>query len=443
MAATFPDTIFALSSGRLPAGVAVIRLSGPHASSVVASLTGGTPPLRQMAYRAIKDAQGGALDNGLVVFFEGPASFTGEDCAEIHLHGGKAIVAAVLNRLASLPGLRQAEAGEFTRRAFMNGKMDLTGAEAIGDLILAETEAQRRLALSNAEGRQERLYGTWRMRLIEARALIEADIDFADEADVPGSVSDAVWTDVKGLANEIRRHLGGYHAAEIIRDGFRVVLVGTPNAGKSSLINALARRDVAIVTEEAGTTRDLVEVSLDIDGLKVILTDTAGLRETESAVERIGIERALQAARGADLVLRLFDLTDSDTKRNGEFLDAPAIGVGTKLDLVGGPPADDPKMLRVSSRTGEGLERLIQLIGARAAEAAEKAAEVVPTHLRQQRLLLDCLTHLDRAVEGVALPLELRAEEMRLAADALGRITGRVDVEDLLDVVFSKFCIGK
>ncbi|RUZ73538.1 tRNA uridine-5-carboxymethylaminomethyl(34) synthesis GTPase MnmE, partial [Mesorhizobium sp. M7A.F.Ca.US.006.01.1.1] len=266
------DSIVALSSGRLPAGVAVIRISGPQTRFVVETIAGGMVKDRVAVLRRFTAPDGAVLDTGLVVFFPGPASFTGEDVAEFHVHGGRAVVAKMLETIAGFDGVRHAEPGEFTRRAFLNGKVDLVETEALADLVNAETEAQRRFAVQNAEGVQSEVYLGWRRRLIHARAMIEAEIDFADEDDVPGSVSDTVWSDVGTMIGEIDRHIAGFRAAEIIRDGFEVVILGAPNAGKSSLFNALARRDAAIVTDEPGTTRDLLEVTLDLQGLRVRLT---------------------------------------------------------------------------------------------------------------------------------------------------------------------------
>src|SRR5690606_35513565 len=256
------------------------------------------------------DENGQVIDRGLVAFLPGPGSFTGEDCAEYHLNGSRAVVAAVLRRLGSMPGFRQAEAGEFTRRAFINGRLDLTAAEALSDLIIAETESQRRLAQANADGRQSRLYADWRARLLHARTMVEAELDFADEGDVPGSVAAVIWADVAELHDEMSAHLSGFEAAEIVREGFRVALLGAPNAGKSSLLNYLAGRDVAIVSDEPGTTRDVLEVPLDLGGAKVIVADMAGIREGAGKVESIGIERARRMASLADLVLVLIDLCE-------------------------------------------------------------------------------------------------------------------------------------
>lgn len=438
------DSIVALSSGRLPAGVAVLRISGSRTRFVIETIAGSMVKERAAVLRKLRAPDGTVLDSGLVIFFPGPASFTGEDVAEFHVHGGRAVVARMLETIAGFDGVRHAEPGEFTRRAFLNGKVDLVETEALADLVNAETEAQRRFAIRNAEGVQSDLYLSWRRRLIHARAMIEAEIDFADEDDVPGSVSDTVWSDVRAMIGEIDRHVAGFHAAEIIRDGFEVVILGAPNAGKSSLFNALARRDAAIVTDEPGTTRDLLEVALDLGGLRVRLTDTAGLRDAPGKVEAIGIEKAKAKADRADLVLVLEDMAAS--KAVGPLPGTrPALRVGTKLDLVdSGATLDTAGRydLVISTVSGAGLEALLAEIGKRAANAAGNVADVLPSRLRHVELLCETSRHLVRAMEDAA-GQELRAEELRLAADRLGRIVGAVDVEDLLDVIFSQFCIGK
>lgn len=440
-ATIFKDTIFALSSGRLPAGVAVIRLSGPGTQRVLREIVGVVPSARRASYRPIRARSGEVLDRGIVIFLPGPGSFTGEDCAELQLHGGKAVVAAVLQTLGTFEDFRHAEAGEFTKRAFLNGRLDLVGAEALADLISAETEAQRRFAAANAEGAQTALYAEWRRRIVHGRAMIEAELDFSDEADVPGSVSDQVWADMAALARDIRAHISGYHSAEIIRDGYQVVIVGAPNAGKSSLLNALARRDAAIVTEEPGTTRDLVEVALDLAGMKVVLVDTAGIREGAGRVESIGIERALTRAQGADLILELQAL--DEPVKVAVTGTAPRIRVGTKSDLVDRGRHPGVLDLLISVRTGEGIDTLLKEIGKRAQDAAAGVADVLPSRMRHVALLERCANSLEAAVGQETMPLELRAEELRDASFSLGRISGAVDVEDLLDTIFSEFCIGK
>lgn len=436
----FRDSIYALSSGSVPSGVAVVRLSGPHVRATMERMAGRAPPARLAVLRRITDGRGTVLDRGLILFFQGPDSFTGEDCAEFHLHGGRAVVDAVLAALASQAGLRLAEAGEFTRRAFINGKMDLTGAEALADLIAAETEAQRRLAVTNAEGAQHALYAGWRDTLLRARALIEAELDFSDEADVPGSVSERVWTSIEKLCQEITTHLEGYRSAEIIREGYRVVLLGPPNAGKSSLLNALSKRDVAIVTEVPGTTRDLIEVALDLDGVKVVITDTAGLRDTGDVVERIGIDRALAAAERSDLVLILSDEDSKPRMPESGSAAVTGLSVRTKLDLNGSARQGFDHFISVV--TGEGLPELVRAIGRLAKAAGTSSNSVVPSRRRHVDLLTHARRHAVRALDA-DLPAELRAEELRLASDSLGRIVGTIGVEDMLDVIFSEFCIGK
>ena len=439
------DSIVALSSGRLPAGVAVVRISGPMTRFVIETIAGGMVKERTAALRRLRAPDGTVLDDGLVIFFPGPASFTGEDVAEFHVHGGRAVVARMLETIAGLDGVRHAEPGEFTRRAFLNGKVDLVETEALADLVNAETEAQRRFAILNAEGVQSELYISWRRRLIHARAMIEAEIDFADEDDVPGSVSDTVWSDVRTMIGEIDRHIAGFRAAEIIRDGFEVVILGAPNAGKSSLFNALARRDAAIVTDEPGTTRDLLEVALDLGGLLVRLTDTAGLRDAPGKVEAIGIEKARAKAGRADLLLSLQDL--AAPKDAGPLPDvAPVLSVGTKLDLLdeqAAQAAAESYDLVISAWNGTGVETLLAEIGRRAASDAGSMGDVLPSRLRHVELLGEANRHLLRATEDGLMGQELRAEELRLAADRLGRIVGAIDVEDMLDVIFAQFCIGK
>ncbi|MDG4899168.1 MULTISPECIES: tRNA uridine-5-carboxymethylaminomethyl(34) synthesis GTPase MnmE [unclassified Mesorhizobium] len=436
--ATSKESIVALSSGRLPAGIAVIRISGPKTRFVLETIVGGGIKDRFTTLRKLMAADGSVIDHGLVVFFPGPSSFTGEDVGEFHVHGSRAVAAKMLETLTGFAGVRHAEPGEFTRRAFLNGKLDLVETEALADLVNAETEAQRRFAVRNAEGAQSELYSGWRRRLIHARAMIEAEIDFAEEEDVPGSVSKAVWTDVAAMADEIERHIQGFKAAEIIRDGFEVVILGAPNAGKSSLFNALAQREAAIVTDEPGTTRDLLEVVLDLHGMRVRVVDTAGLREAAGKVETIGIERARAKAGGADLVLLLEDMVDPQPV-GAVPTGVPLLSIGTKTDLMGarGGAYD----LAISSKEGTGISELLDEIAGRAAAAVGEAGDILPSRLRHVELLREAKDFLLAALSGQSL--ELRAEELRVATDRLGRIIGAVDVEDMLDVIFSQFCIGK
>ncbi|TIQ03875.1 tRNA uridine-5-carboxymethylaminomethyl(34) synthesis GTPase MnmE [Mesorhizobium sp.] len=436
--ATSKESIVALSSGRLPAGIAVIRISGPKTRFVIETIAGGGIRDRFTTLRKLMAADGSVIDHGLVVFFPGPSSFTGEDVGEFHVHGSRAVAAKMLETLTGFAGVRHAEPGEFTRRAFVNGKLDLVETEALADLVNAETEAQRRFAVRNAEGAQSELYSGWRRRLIHARAMIEAEIDFADEEDVPGSVSKAVWTDVAAMADEIERHIQGFKAAEIIRDGFEVVILGAPNAGKSSLFNALAQREAAIVTDEPGTTRDLLEVVLDLHGMRVRVVDTAGLREAAGKVETIGIERARAKAGGADLVLLLEDMVHPQPV-GAVPTGVPLLSIGTKTDLMGARRGAYD--LAISSKEGTGISELLDEIAGRAAAAVGGAGEILPSRLRHVELLKEAKDFLSAALSGQSL--ELRAEELRVATDRLGRIIGAVDIEDMLDVIFSQFCIGK
>ena len=440
----FVDTIIALSSGRLPAGVAVVRVSGPHTRFVVETIFGKLPSSRTATYGALKRQDGTLLDKGLVLFFPAPNSFTGEDVAEFHAHGGRAVVSALLEELTMIPGVRHAEPGEFTRRAFLNGQLDLTETEALADLINAETEAQRRFAVRNAAGAQSTLYLDWRQRLIHARAMIEADIDFADEEDIPGSVADEVWTEMRSLMVGITEHIAGFRAAEIIKEGFDVVILGAPNSGKSSLFNALVKRDAAIVTSEAGTTRDLLEVSLDIKGALVRVTDTAGIRDGAGVVEAIGIERARLRAGEADLVIVLEDMQAPIDFDLGQVT-APCLRIGTKSDLVGDGSTRRSGFydIEISTVDGSGITALLDGIGMRAADAIGPAGDVLPSRMRHVELLRDTVRYLGEAVDADGSPLELRSEALRLAGHSLGRIAGSVDVEDLLDVIFSQFCVGK
>lgn len=437
----FTDSIAALSSGHLPSGVAIIRVSGPHVRFAIETIGGSLPKPRLAHYGSLHASDGRRIDQALTLFFPGPNSFTGEDCGEFQVHGGRAVVATLLTEISGLPGFRQAEAGEFTRRAFLNGKIDLLEAEALADLVNAETEAQRQFAVLNSGGVQSELYLGWRKRLIHARAMIEAEMDFADEADVPGSVSSQVWRDVRLLIEEIQRHIDSYGKAEMIRDGFDVVILGAPNAGKSSLLNSLLRREAAIVTDEAGTTRDLVEAVLDLDGLKVRITDTAGLREPAGKVEAIGIERARERAKGADLIVLLEDMSSPAVE-----LEMPSgirtVRVGNKLDVATGP-GDSRYAATISTRSGEGIDNLLGMISEMAGEAIGQRGDVLPSRLRHVELLQEASGYLESALSTWDSLLELKAENLRLASDRIGKLSGAVDVEDLLDVIFSQFCIGK
>lgn len=428
------DTIFALSTASGRSGVAIIRVSGTDAGGALERLSGeAKPAVRLAALRRFRDASG-EIDRGLVLWFEGPASFTGEDSAEFHVHGGRAIVEAMLSALAAIPGLRPAEPGEFTRRAVENGKLDLTRAEALADLIDAETEGQRRQALRQYEGVLYELYESWRTRLIAAVAWAEAAIDFADE-EIPEDAFGKARTAVGEIAEEIQGHLDDRHRGELVRDGLNITVIGNPNAGKSSLVNALAKRDVAIVSEVAGTTRDVIEVRLNLGGYLVTLADTAGLRETSDAIESEGVRRALARAEAADLVILLQD----GTAAKGAAFEGADLVVWNKADL---PWPEPHEGLKLSLKTGEGLDALLAALTAKVAQKLEAPAEAPPvTRARHRHALEEAAVALVRA--GAATEPELMAEDARLAMRAIGRITGKVDVEDLLDVIFRDFCIGK
>lgn len=440
-------TIFALATAPGRSGVAVVRVSGPDSAATLAALTNRPlPEPRRAALVTLRDpASGDALDDALVLRFTAPASFTGEDVVELHLHGGRAVVAGVVAALAARPGLRLAEPGEFTRRAFENGKLDLTEAEAVADLIDAETTAQRRQALRQMDGALGRLYDGWRDRLTRALAHIEADIDFAED-DLPGGVADAVRPVIERLLAEIIDHLNDGGRGERLREGLHIAIVGAPNAGKSSLLNALARRDAAIVSARAGTTRDIIEVQLDLGGYPVVLADTAGLREAAAdEVEEEGIRRARDRAARADVKVAVFDATalpDLDPATLA-LIDADSVVVLNKCDVVAVMPSiiAGASPVLVSARTGAGLRDLEQRLTAFSADRLAVGSAPSLTRARHRAALDECGAALDRALTA-PLP-ELAAEDIRLASRALGRITGRVDVEDLLDIIFRDFCIGK
>lgn len=423
------DTIYALASARGKAGVAVLRLSGPAAHDAAVMLCGDLPPARRASLRRLV-WNGVELDQALVVVFPQGESFTGEPSVELHLHGSLAVVQSVMRVLSGIPGLRLAEPGEFTRRALENGRLDLAQVEGLADLIDAETEAQRRQALRVLSGAIGRRAEEWRRKLIRAAALIEATIDFADE-DVPVDVTPEVMDLTHDVLVDLRREVAGSHAAERIRDGFEVAIVGAPNAGKSTLLNALAGRDAAITSEFAGTTRDVIEVRMDIGGLAVTLLDTAGLRKTADPVEQIGIERALERAKSADLRVFL---------ESGE--DVP--GIMPKPDDITLPGKADVTGKGVSGKTGQGVPELIAAIGERL--LARSAGAGLVTRERHRLAIERAIGAMESArveIQKGAARAELAAADLRIAIRALEALVGRVDVENLLDEIFSSFCIGK
>jgi tRNA modification GTPase len=401
-------------------------------------LCDAVPPARVARRVRLRDPDsGGELDDGLVLWFPAPRSVTGEDVAEFHLHGGRAVVSGVMAALRGL-GLRLAEPGEFTRRAFLNGKLDLTQAEAIADLAAAETEAQRRQALRQLDGALGEFYRGWAQRLLRALAHLEAAIDFPDE-ELPPEIEGRVAAEAEALAGEIEAHLADSHRGERLRDGIAIAIVGPPNAGKSSLLNQLARREAAITSPIAGTTRDVIEVAIDLAGYPVVLADTAGLRESADAIEQEGLRRALARAEAADLRLYVFDATMPEAANGAAAWPGPnTIVVANKTDL--GDSRVPSGSLPVSSLTGDGIAGLVTALAERIAARYDGAAPAL-TRARHREALEDAATALRRSL-AADLP-ELRAEDLRLAWRSLGRITGHAEIEDLLDVIFSEFCLGK
>jgi tRNA modification GTPase len=442
---TASDTIFALSSGAGRAAVAVIRISGPETAALVQAITGGLPPARQLVLRSITDAME-LLDRGMVAWLPGPRSFTGEDCAELHLHGSPAVISAVMQRLSAWPGVRPAEAGEFTRRAFLNGKMDLVEVEGLGDFLTARTAVQRRQAIRQMTGQASSFFDAWRERLLHIRADIEAVVDFADEAGVAEAAFPGIDRGIRTLLADVETAVSQAAASEIIRDGLRVVLAGHPNTGKSSLLNAVARREAAIVSDLPGTTRDAIEVTLDIEGIPVILTDTAGLRpETPDAVEAEGIRRSRRHILGADVVVWVWstDIPGSDVP---DPVVIPDLVVQNKSDLPQGESGllrNDSADLRTSTRTGDGLSSFLTRLSGIVADRYGNVESALLVSARQKAVTQRSIRSLNDALGCGVDRLELKAEDIRRASEEIARLTGKVDVEEWLGTIFSRFCIGK
>jgi tRNA modification GTPase len=473
------DTIFALSSGRPRSAIAVIRISGPRAGQALEVLGAGRPMARYATRASLRGADGTPIDDALVLWFPAPASATGEDVAELHVHGSQAVIAALFSELQRIEGVRPAEAGEFTRRSFENGKLDLTEIEGLADLIDAETEMQRRQALRQLQGFLGKRAEAWRAKIIEACALIEAGIDFSDEGDVPDEVMQPALKAAEQLRREIEESLGKSARSERLREGLVIAIAGPPNAGKSTLLNRLSQRDAAIVSPHAGTTRDVIEVHLDLAGYPVVLIDTAGIRDSDDPVEQEGVRRARDRAGQADLVLWLIDASAAGEDAREEF-SADVWTVRNKIDLVSdrlhsppfvpaeagtqplpnknappqpaldsrfrgnerveGQPMDE---FAISAETGEGVDALTTALAEFAAEYFGAGESALVSRARHRALLQEAAEALARATKAVGAGEEIVAEELRVAAQALGRLTGRVDVEDILDKIFKEFCIGK
>ena len=453
-----PDrsTIFALSSGRPPAAIAVMRISGPAAGRALETLIGRRPEPRKAALARVRNpANGELIDEALALWFPAPHSETGEDVAELQLHGGQAVIVAVLDALGAIEGCRPAEAGEFTRRAFENGRLDLTAVEGLADLIAAETPAQRRLAFRQFKGLIGNRAEAWRRRLIEALALVEARIDFADEADVPEDLIGPALRGAQQLRDEIAQALAQAGRGERLRDGLVVAISGPPNAGKSTLLNRLARREAAIVSPYAGTTRDVIEVHLNLSGYPVTLLDTAGMRESSDPVEQEGVRRARERAAMADLVLWVIESSANGGAASGRpegFGDTPVWRIENKSDQATkrsckGPTKTNDEFkftLSISALTGAAVDALEAALAAFAGDYFAATEAAIVTRARHRHTLAETVAALDRALSrGDSGQEELVAEDLRAATTTLGRLTGRVDVEDILDVIFRDFCIGK
>jgi tRNA modification GTPase len=435
-------TIYAPASGRGRSAVGIIRISGPASRAAIAALIGGSaPPARHAALKTLRNpATGEELDRGLVLWFPGPNSYTGEDAAELHVTGGRAVLAGVTAALAALDDLRPAEPGEFAWRAFENGKLDLSQVEGLADLVDAETQAQRRQALRIAGGALSREADAARADILGAMARIEAAIDFSDQEDVNDATVGQAKANAAAVAARLRETLSTADRGERLRDGFNVVIAGPPNVGKSTLLNALARRDVAIVSDIPGTTRDTLEVHLELRGLPVVLVDTAGIRETEDPIEKEGVARARRRTAEADIILWLSDGTTSGADA-GTDLDAPHLLVRTKSDLALG--GSGPAMIAISAKSGEGIEQLLDSIAGAAEEQLSGADQSLISATRHRAAFGEALANLQRAATANPETPELMAEDLRLAARALERIAGRIDVEDVLGEIFSRLCIGK
>ena len=445
------DTICALSSGTLPSAIALVRVSGPHVRRLAdVHLFHGCPPPREARLVRVFDPTGASIDEGIAVFYEGPASYTGEDMLEVSLHGGIAIVSAVIETFTAHRDVRLAEPGEFTRRALEAGKLDLTEAEAVVDLIEAETRAQREQALRQLDGEMSGTIATWRTALIDALAMIEVAVDFPDEEDAPDFTHRPALERLRPLQIALKEQLGAHQIGEQVRDGFKIALIGPPNAGKSSLINALYGEDAAIVTDIPGTTRDVIEVRMDLGGHLVRIFDTAGLRETTNPIEQEGVRRAKRSAARADLRLLVFDASQpwgAEVQQMADTLKMDDFIILNKIDLVGATtdPPVSRETIAVSTKTGEDLDSLTDRLAGRIRGKVSEGPPPLITRARHRAVLEKAGGSLAAAIEGLEAsgPAELIAEDVRRAITHLDALVGRIDVEDVLGAIFSRFCIGK
>lgn len=436
------DTIFAISSGAGLSGVCVIRVSGPEAFNAAGKLVGRLPGRRQAGLRELRNPTSGeVIDRGIVITFAGPRSFTGEDICEFHVHGGRAVQRAMLDALGALPGLRAAEAGEFTRRAVRNGRLDLLAAEGLGDLIQARTEGQRRQALHHSLGKASSVIEDWRHRLIAILGRVEAAVDFIEEPQVAEDALGVATESLKSLVAEMREALTVARRGAAIREGVRVVLAGPPNVGKSSLLNVLARREAAIVSAIPGTTRDVIEVMIELAGIPVIVSDTAGLRDgSGDEIETAGMERTRRELKAADIIVWV-TAADGSQDDSPPLIDSDPIWIENKADL--GHRLRDGPDYRLSAKTGSGMENFIGALEARVAEMCSFAEPATLIRPRHEQAMRTCVSHLEAALDSPPERIELVAERLRGAAHALGMVTGTIGVEDVLDSIFREFCIGK
>ncbi len=439
------STIYALSSGTVPSGVAIVRMSGPKVRFAFETMIGLVPKPKKASYKKIFFPNTkNLIDQGIILYFQEPESFSGEDCGEFHIHGGQAVVSALLNALGSIDGFVAAEAGEFSRRAFENGKLDLVELEGLSDLVSSRTEMQRQLALIQSGGLISDLYNGWRAELIGLRSNIEAAIEFAEEEDVQDVIDRDLITVIRSLISDIGYHMAGKNVGEIIQGGYRVALMGPPNSGKSSLLNALARRDVSIVSPTPGTTRDIVEVHLDVDGYELIVSDTAGIRESADEIENEGVRRALDRAISSDLIVWLWpiDAADPDMDELKSVDRSKILVVRTKVDLKSDENVDAGTVC-TTTLVENGISSLVEEMRIRVSELGNKQVDLLVFRKRHIESLISAQTYLKEILGDTAMDADLVSECLRLASTQLDRIIGRIDVEDLLESIFSRFCIGK